>query len=40
MCKVATVRNVCRRNGWEIGNVEAEVTQKVIKKPDGTLKQR
>jgi len=38
MCKVATVRNVCRRNGWEIGNVEAEVTQKVIKKPDGSFK--
>ena len=38
MCKVATVRNVARRNGWEIGNVEAEVSQKVIKKQDGSFK--
>lgn len=38
MCKVATVRNVARRNGWEIGNVDAEVTQKVIKKTDGSFK--
>jgi len=38
MCKVATVRNVARRNGWEIGNVEAEVSQKVIKKTDGSFK--
>lgn len=38
MCKVATVRNVARRNGWEIGNVDAEVSQKVIKKTDGTFK--
>lgn len=37
MCKVATVRNVARRNGWEIGNVDALLTQKVIKKPDGSL---
>ena len=38
MCKVATVRNVVRRNGWEIGNVDAEVSQKVLKKPDGSFK--
>ena len=38
MCKVATVRNVARRNGWEIGNVDAEVSQKVLKKPDGSFK--
>ena len=38
MCKVATVRNVSRRKGWEIGNVDAEVTQKVVKKPDGSFK--
>ena len=38
MCKVATVRNVARRKGWEIGNVEAEVSQKVIKKTDGSFK--
>ena len=38
MCKVATVRNVARRNGWEIGNVDAEVSQKVMKKPDGGFK--
>ena len=38
MCKVATVRNVARRNGWEIGNVDAELTQRVIKRPDGGFK--
>jgi len=38
MCKVATVRNVSRRKGWEIGNVDAEVTQKVVKKADGSFK--
>ena len=38
MCKVATVRNVARRNEWEIGNVDAEVSQKVLKKPDGSFK--
>ena len=24
MCKVATVRNVARRKGWNVGNVDAE----------------
>lgn len=38
MCKVATVRNVARRKGWEIGNVDAKLSQKVVQKPDGTLK--
>lgn len=27
MCKVATVRFIARKNGWEIGNVEAELSQ-------------
>lgn len=38
MCKVATIRNVARRKGWEIGNVDAKLSQKVVQKPDGTLK--
>jgi putative redox protein len=29
MCKVATVRYIARKNGWEIGNVEANLTQEV-----------
>ncbi|MCI4443620.1 MAG: OsmC family protein [Lentimicrobium sp.] len=27
MCKVATVRFIARKNGWKIGNVEAELDQ-------------
>ncbi|MGZ0015143.1 OsmC family protein [Yeosuana sp. AK3] len=29
MCKVATVRFIARKNGWDIGNVEAELDQMV-----------
>ena len=29
MCKVATIRNVARRKGWDIGNVDAELSQEV-----------
>ena len=35
MCKVATIRNVARRKGWEIGDVEAELTQEVARSQDG-----
>ena len=35
MCKVATIRNVARRKGWEIGDVEAELTQEVTRSQDG-----
>ena len=38
MCKVATIRNVARRKGWEIGNVDANVSQKVLRQVDGTFK--
>ncbi len=38
MCKVATVRNVARRKGWEIGEVNAELSQVVRRDTDGNLK--
>jgi len=38
MCKVATVRHVARRNGWEIGDVNAELSQVVRRDSDGKLK--
>lgn len=38
MCKVATVRNVARRKGWEIGNVDAEVSQVVRRGEDGSFR--
>ncbi|MEL6866360.1 MAG: OsmC family protein, partial [Bacteroidota bacterium] len=34
MCKVATVRNVARRKGWEIGDVDAELSQ-TVKRGEG-----
>jgi len=37
MCKVATVRNVARRKGWEIGNVDGTFTQKVRRGKDRKL---
>lgn len=37
MCKVATVRFIARRNGWEIGNVEAELNQVVKRGENGKL---
>ncbi len=40
MCKVATVRNVARRKGWEIGDVDAELSQTVIRQDDGSLRTR
>lgn len=38
MCKVATIRNVSRRKGWEIGNVDAQLSQRVVRNSDGSLK--
>ena len=38
MCKVATIRNVARRNGWEIGEVDAKLSQEVRRQKDRTLK--
>ncbi|MGR3811265.1 OsmC family protein [Jiulongibacter sp. NS-SX5] len=38
MCKVATIRNVARRNGWEIGDVDAELSQQVKRNQDGSFK--
>lgn len=37
MCKVATIRNVARRKGWTIGDVDAELSQVVKRNNDGDL---
>ena len=37
MCKVATIRNVARRKGIEIGNVDAALKQSVRRNADGTF---
>ncbi len=37
MCKVATIRNVARRNNIEIGEVDAELSQVAKRKADGTF---
>lgn len=37
MCKVATVRFIARRNGWEINNVEAQLSQSVKRGAGGIL---
>ena len=36
LCKAGTVRYIARKKGWEIGEVKAQLTQKV-KKSDGQL---
>jgi len=38
MCKVATIRNVARRKGWEIGNVDAEISIDILKQEDKSFK--
>ena len=35
MCKVATVRFAARKNGWEIGNVQAKLIQEVKRESTG-----
>lgn len=37
MCKVATIRNVARRKGIEIGEVDAELKQVAKRNADGTF---
>lgn len=37
MCKVATVRFIARKNGWEIGNVDADLDQVVKRGENGKL---
>lgn len=37
MCKAATIRNVARRNGWKLDDVNAELTQVVKRQKDGSL---
>lgn len=37
MCKVATVRYIARKKGWEIGNVEGALSQKVRRTEDGLV---
>ena len=38
MCKVATIRNVARRKGWEIGEVDAQLEQTAVRQPNGSFK--
>lgn len=38
MCKVATVRYIARKNGWEIGEVDAQLEQVVKRNKDRSLK--
>ena len=38
MCKVATIRNVARRKGWEIGEVDAQLEQTAVPQPNGSFK--
>ena len=38
MCKVATIRNVARRKGWEIGEVDAQLEQTAIRQLNGGFK--
>lgn len=35
MCKVATVRFIARKNGWDIGDVNAYLEQEVKRQPNG-----
>lgn len=35
MCKVATVRFIARKNGWNIGEVNAYLEQEVKRQPNG-----
>ncbi|MDZ7625979.1 MAG: OsmC family protein [Ignavibacteriaceae bacterium] len=35
LCKVATIRHIARKNGWQIGNVEAFLVQEVKREPTG-----
>lgn len=35
LCKAATVRYIARKNGWEIGNVEAILVQEVKRDSNG-----
>ena len=37
LCKAGTIRYMARKNGWEIGEVKAQLTQEV-KRQDGKLK--
>jgi len=37
MCKVATIRNVARRKGWQIGDVDAQLSQVVKRGKGGAL---
>ena len=37
MCKVATVRFIARKKGWDIGNVDGRFVQKVRRGKDGQL---
>lgn len=37
MCKVATIRNVARRKGIHIGEVNADLSQVAKRNPDGTF---
>lgn len=38
MCKVATIRNVARRKGWKIGDVDADLSIDISKNEDRSFK--
>jgi len=38
MCKVATIRNVARRKGWETGDVDADLSIDISKNEDRSFK--
>ena len=40
MCKVATIRNVARRKGWEVGQVDAQLSQDAFRQEDRSFKTR
>ena len=37
MCKVATVRHIARKKGWEIGDVQGSLKQKVRRSENGLV---
>lgn len=38
MCKVATIRNVARRKGWEIGEVDANLSQEAFRQDNESFR--
>lgn len=40
MCKATTIRHIARKNGWDIKDVKAELTQEVARGENGKLATR